>query len=324
MPNLTLEGNWNVESVTKQINQIAVPNEYLGNTFFKNRVDLLSENFKIPIKRGDSVIMTALAKGAPRPLIDDVKQSLISASLSRFGEEKTIMASELQNLAYFTNEYRIQREADLITNKQREVKRKFSATLEYMRMGAIIGSVKDGEDNELFSFSGERTDIEFKNQTPMTKIDEISDSLVDEFGYTPNFMILASRGFYEKIRKYCVDNKLFEKNIAKIDKMDNVNVLDYNGTIVMPYTVKYKNNKGEIKKFIPDNKAYSLPVDTPDTFIEYFSYAQNLDAMVAKPQQYFSNIYKLPKGDGYNIISETLSLPVCVRPYAIKSLIWTP
>ncbi|PFW94167.1 hypothetical protein AWC38_SpisGene25736, partial [Stylophora pistillata] len=252
----------------------------------------------IPIKRGDSTIMTAISKNSPRPLMSEDKMFMINASLARFGEERKITPNDMRGLAHLDSELRVLKEADLITSKQLEAKRRFAATLEFMRMGAIKGVINDGEDNKLYEFKNDVADIEFKDQNPLDKLDVVSDNLTDEFGYSPEFMILASRDFFK-------------------------NVLNYNGTLIMPYTLSFKNSAGDIKKFIEDNKAYAVPLNTADTFIEYYTYAQSIDAMRGLPTQYFSNVYELPKGEGYNVVCESVTLPICVRPYAINSLIWS-
>ena len=93
--------------------------------------------------------------------------------------------------------------------------------------------------------------------------------------------------------------------------------------IIVPFNRAYKNKAKQTKKFIEDHQAIALPLNTQDTLMEYFPNAEDIHAIGRIPQEYFSHLYELPFGQGYSLDTESVRLPVCIRPYAIRSLIWS-
>lgn len=321
---LQLSGNWTTEAITKSINQIPLVPSFLGDNFFKTRQSLLSANFKIPIMRGDEIIKEVTASGADRDAVAPAGDHIVNAQCYRFTDSRKILATDLQKMAAITNNaVRIKSEAQLIAEQLKRSKNSFTATEEFLRIGAIIGTVLDGAGTKLFEFKNGISDIEFKNATPFDKLQAIENAMLEEFGYAPEFVILASSEFYKNAAAYAETNKLFEKQLASYDKFAGLSGLKLYNRLIVPFERSYNNSKGTAKKFIAANKAIALPLGVQDMFVEFYSYAEDVHAMGGMPQEFFSKLYELPNGKGYSLDSESVKIPINTRPYGVRSLIWS-
>jgi hypothetical protein len=312
---------------TEVLNQIATPKEFLGNTHFTHREDLATSNFRIPIYRGESVIQEAIAPGAPRPTYGDSAEHLLPATLARFAERKPITPSDIRRIRNLSSTQEQEETfASLINRRLTEIKNRFAATKEYLRMGAILGTVLDGGGNKLFEFKTAAAPLEFKGLDPENAFAQIEDAIGAEFGYNPGFIAYVSRGFFNKAWSYAIDNDLVQKGVVAKERLNEngseVGVINYNGVLLRPITTNYNNKKGENKPFLAPNSAVFVPRDN-EAFREYYTNAEHTKAMQSAATEYFSDVEELPEGQGYVLIAESVSLPVCVRPYAVRRAIWS-
>ena len=285
---------------TEVLNQIVVPREFLGNTHFKLREDLSTSNFRIPIYRGDSVIMEAIASGAERPTYGDAAEHLLPASLARFAERKPITPSDLRRYRDLSGgEGEEETFTSLIGRRLGEIKNRFAATKEYMRIGAIMGEVFDGAGKSLFSFKSNLPVTEFKGANPDSAFETISDAISNDFGYAPGFVGYVSRGFYNKAWAYAIAQALVKNQIVRKEVLSEngseVTVINYNGVILRPLIAQYKNAKGALKPFIPENQAVFVPKDD-GAFREYYTNAEHTKAMEMSATEYFADAEELPEG----------------------------
>jgi hypothetical protein len=311
---------------TEVLNQIATPREYLGNTHFQRREDLATSNFRIPIYRGDAVIQEAIASGAPRPTYGDSAEHLIPATLARFAERKPITPSDIRRIKDLSDPAQEENFAKLINRRLTEIKDRFAATKEYLRIGAVLGTVLDGGGNKLFEFKTPDAPLEFKNADPENLFASIEDTIGAEFGYNPGFIAYVSRGFFNKAWSYAVANDLVQKGIVSKTRLNEggseIGVIDYNGVILRPLVTAFNNRKGQKKPFLGVNEAVFVPKDS-EAFREFYTSAEHTKAMEGAATEYFSDVEELPEGQGCVLIAESVSLPVCVRPYAVRRAVWS-
>jgi hypothetical protein len=311
---------------TEVINQIATPREYLGAAHFTYREDLATSNFRIPIYRGESVIQEAIAPGAPRPTYGDSAEHLLSATLARFAERKPITPSDLRRIKDLSDPAQEESFAKLINRRLTEIKNRFAATKEYLRIGAILGTVTDGNGAKLFEFKTNQAPLEFKSADPENIFAQIEDQIGAEFGYNPGFIGYVSRKFFNKAWSYAIANDLVQKGIVAKERLSEngseVGVINYNGVILRPLVTNYNSKKGENKPFLADGSAVFVPKDD-EAFREYYTNAEHTKAMETAASEYFSDVEELPEGQGYVLIAESVSLPVCVRPYAVRKAVWS-
>ena len=177
---LQLSGNWTRETINKSINQVPTPPTLLGDNFFKNKKGLMSSDFKIPILRGDAVIKEITASGSARNNEESHQEKILKASCHRFTDSRNILVKDLQQMTQITDQsVRVKSEAQLILDLQTQAKNAFTATAEFLRIGAVVGTVLDVKNNKLFEFKNNITAFEFKVNSPLEKFQAIEDALLE-------------------------------------------------------------------------------------------------------------------------------------------------
>lgn len=320
-----LIAEWGVVQAVAMINQIVMANEFFGNKYFTNREGKYSDNLVIPIKRGDTVIMEAIPSGAPRPANTDSTLHKLNVELARFADTKNISVKDLKHLLGFEDPEKQQDSfAKMIGVKGGEIKNKFTATKEYMKLGAMVGTVRDGSGKVLFEFKDENVDPLALSSTinPEAIFEEYEDDLVNEFGHTPDYEVLGDRTLLNGIWNYAVTKNLTGTNgtVKKI-KDGGRTCIDYNGTIVRPITNAYPDKFGNTRKFFENGKGILVPIGT-DAFTEFYTHAEHTDAIAGEPEEYFAKVKEKEDGSGIELIGESIAIPVNTRPYSVREIAW--
>ncbi len=323
---LALLAEWGIIESCEMMNQIVTPNEYFGNKFFTDREGKYSENLSIPIMRGDTIIMEAIPSGGPRPSNVDESIHKLAVELARFADTKNISVVDIKHLMSFDDpEKQKIAFAKIIGQKAGLTKNKFTATKEYMRLGAMAGIVRDGAGKELFKFKpDDHAAFSLSSAiNPASKFEEYEDDLVSEFGYVPEYEMMCDRVAYNGIWDYAVANKLTGTNgSVKKTKVDGRTCIDFDGTIVKPITNAYPDKFGNTRKFFENGKGILVPIGT-DAFQEFYTYAEHEDALAGEPQEYFTKVKSKDDGSGVELISESIAIPVNTRPYAVREVQWS-
>lgn len=321
---LQLIAQWGLVQAIQMINQIVSPNNYFERKFFTDKEGVFADNLVIPIMRGDTVIMEAIPSGAPRPKTTNETMHKLPVELARFADTDVITVKDLKHLASFTDpSQQAEAFATIIGRRTGSMKNKFTATKEFMRLGAILGVVKDGSGKTLFQFKDETVNpLRLSSSiNPEAIFEEYEDDLVSEFGQARDYMMLVDRNMFNGIYQYAQDHKLVETGLVKKVKVDGVTEIDYNGRSIRPITNAYADKHGNTVKFIENNKGVLVPLG--DTgFKEYYTHAEHMDAIEGLPSEYFAKVEQMNKGEGVELIAESVCIPINTRPYSVREIQW--
>ena len=321
-----LIAQWGIVEACKMINQIVSPHEYFGEKFFSSREGKYADNIVIPIMRGNSIIMEAIPSGADRPQSSDDSIHKLNVELARFADSKVITVKDLKHLMSFDDpEKQATAFATIIGQKTGIMKNKFTATKEYMRLGAIFGHVKDGSGKTLFKFKDEDVNplALSKDVNPESVFEQYEDDLTAEFGYVPKYEMMVDRTMYNGIFQYATDKNLVSKNIVKkVTDTNGQTIIDYNGKTVRAVTNAYPDRFGNTRKFLENGKGILVPLET-DAFKEFYTHAEHMDAIDGEPEEYFAKVSEKKDGSGVDLIAESVCIPINTRPYSVRETSWS-
>jgi len=319
----TIFGYFSVVKMMKIIDQLKTSATFAYDKHFaKNKEPVMGSLAKIPIKKGAGIILESVSPNAEHLIQDGAEHYMLVIELPRFPLEKTITASELNQIsALEAGEEQTQAVSTLIASILREHKNSVMTTLEFMSIGALFGKVVDGKGKVLFEFETTAETVVFQSdKTVVDALNDIDEALVDELGTEVGYDILASREFITGITALATKEKLFEQNEASWVDEDGKRVLVVHGKKFIPYTAKYKNAQGVQKRFIPKDEAIVTP-HSPEVYKLYYGRANHVEAMGKAPKLFFAaKPETLKRGAGYAILAESRPLPVCVRPGALIKL----
>lgn len=309
-------------AMTKTINEIKPAPSFIKNSFFNETKASLSDQVRVPIKKGAGVVLASIAPNAEHLLSQSNEAYYLDLSIPRFALKDVISASDLNKLKMLGGkEDQTKSLAVSIAEILATQKNSLESTFEFMCAGALFGKVTDGAGQTLFEFKNQKEAISFSDDISAA-ISSIKKALVDEFGFYPSFSVLCGYGFLSKLEAKAREAGMFNQSSeAKWVQKDGVESLVVRGISFTPYSVSRKSSNGKVINYLEDDKALAIPANHSDIFKVYYTRANHVEALDKAPSMFFSaSPEKLNDGKGYSIISESRFIPVCVRPSAILSL----
>ena len=145
---------WTLVTMLKAILQVKMSGTYIFDKFFRNRAKPIMGNIaKLKIKRGGSIVLKSIAKGADRLKKETKDLYEINIDLPRFGLTAEILAHEMNEFESLEGEAKVQAVSQRIKELMKEHLDDYSTTIEYMSIGALFGKVIDGDGVVLFEFT---------------------------------------------------------------------------------------------------------------------------------------------------------------------------
>lgn len=314
---IDLINKWKAVDTTTSINQIKDTETFIYSRYFAAKtMGHKSNKIEIPIKKGAGCILGSVVPGGEHLIHDRGDVYLLNLDLPRFPLMNPILAHEINDLKSYETADQKEEVGRLIGEIQSEHKRSFLTTLEYMAIGALLGKITDGKGKVLFEFRGDSLAIEFKGKDIASALREIDISLVKELGKNASYEALAGNLFIDRLWKAYKAETNTEEKAVFWSSIDNRRCLIAYGVTFFPYDATYKNQEDVTVSFIQEDEAIFIPLNV-NAFTTHYGRADHMDAVKQSPKQFFSALDPLPKGVGYNVLSEMKSIPICERPTAI-------
>lgn len=308
---------WQASDTTKSISQIKDTETFIYDRYFtKKTKGHKSNKIEVPIKRGSGCILESVSPGGEHLVNERGNQYLLDLTLPRFPLVNPISASVINDLKSYDTPDQKEELGKVIGEIQAEHKRSFLTTLEYMAAGALFGKVMDGKGKILFEFKSTSQSVELKGKDTVSFLRDIDKQLVEELGKNTSYEFLTGDTFLVKLWEMCITEELDKKKTAQWITKDNKRCLEVHGITFFPYIATYKNTEDEEKKFIEDNEAVCIPLGV-DAFTTHYGRADHVKAVTQSPKQFFSALDEQTRGQGYEVLSEMKSIPICERPSAI-------
>lgn len=312
-------------NMVKIINELKPAPKYVTNTFFKKEKASLTEKIDLHIKKSSGLVLTSVTNNGEHFITDSKDEHLITVTLPRFPLKSVLSASEINQLNTLqTLDGQTTTLAKMIGEVQADHRNSFDTTLEFMAIGALFGKILDGSGKVLFEFATKDEPIKFNDATDiLSSISDVEMAISDELGTSVAYTIFVSSSMFSKLLAKANRDDLFKTGLATLNNgTESTRVLMIAGTNFVPYSATYKNQKGQVKKFLEGDTGIAVPTSA-DIFELYYTRANHTEALGMTPTKYFSaKPEELDDGKGYSIISECRAMPVCVQPTAIKKVTW--
>lgn len=230
---------------------------------------------------------------------------------------------------------------DTLTRKRSKklaaLRRRQALTLEFLRMGALKGSIVGGTGNELYNlytqFGVTKKTISFALATADTKI---NDKIYELKSYIEDNTF--SGGMLSGIHVYCSPEffralishasmveayKYFQATARSNDPLraDVRNRFEHLGVVFEEYNANVKLlGQSNTTRFIDANKAHAFPLGVEDMFTTYFAPANKIDYVNTEGQEIYAFEYVDPEGNYIKMESISAPLPICKRPQVLVEL----
>lgn len=299
---------------------------------------------RVDVKKKDLHIIPSTPRGTPG-IKDTVDQRGIKIFPTfRHQLDGTLLADEFQNVRAWGTDAQLDVIEDRVMEKQFDQQRKQMQTLEYLRWGALRGTVYDADGvSELYNvydmMGEQQKTIDFHMGQAGDPIQDATDELLDhmelEAGGEPidGVVVITSPGYHKKLMANDAFRQAYNyfagapynpnrQNMRRPFEHKGVYYLRHNGR------AKYLAPDGteSTHVFIPDNEAIAIPLGTQQVFRSYFAPADRVET-VNTVNEWNNRMYswiELMKGNkGFEVYSQQNPLNLVLKPRLVVRCVST-
>lgn len=328
---------YSATDLTEQINRI--PNSYglLRAMGLFSEEGVISTTVEIRMEDGLLVVLPATERGAPGTLAGRETGKTLFFKVPHFPHRDLIKPADIQNMLVMQG--RMKRPAtvaDEVAKRLNNLRNNHAITLEYVRMGALKGTIKDGNGAVIYDLYDEfnivQHDVDFVLGTAGTdviaKAEEVTDYIITNLKgeVASGIEVQVDGGFFNKLIQHSkVEKYWLQTNSAGVLANMERNRLGGNWGRVFEFgNIMWRENKTTFpvrvngaltgEAAIEANAGYAYPTGTLDTFKTWFAPADTMSTLNAPGDQIFVSSEVLDHQKGIDLWSESNPLALVKRP----------
>lgn len=276
-------------------------------------------------------IIPAVPRGSPSTKNTTGKRKMRYFELLHIPLDDQIKPEDLQNIrAYGRNT--LKQAVQEMSERLIAIRRKHDITLEYLRMGAMLGEILNADGSTLINLYDEfgitKKTIEFVTSVATTDIRakcfEVSrwmeDHLLGEM--MSSVEVWCDQIFFDALvgHKAIKETYLNYAEAAERVGGDVRKGFTYGGIKFSEYRAVATTPSGAVRKFLQEGTAIAFPVGTTDTFKTFFGPANYISTVNTMGQELYARV-RFPDDDrSVEIETEQNPLPICKRPALLVHL----
>ncbi|MCF1457752.1 MAG: major capsid protein [Shewanella sp.] len=319
--------SFTVRSLTDSINNILMPPMRIAELGIFEERGIRTTSMKVEFKDGQIIIVPEKERGADGTHTEDRDRKLFTFDAIHLPLEASIYADDIQNVRAFGSETELEQLDTLIAEKQEDHRMSLDATIEYQRIGAMMGKVLNAKGEvlvDLFKTFG-ITESKVQNQLDATKplnsqllAAKTASKKAQKGIKGRRYHALCSEAFFAKL----MDNDSFVKAFERAQ--DGAALRDDISGGVTWEGITWEQYEDDIngKLLIPAGEAILFPVDKPKLFLTRFAPANYNETVNTIGLPYYGKSEPKRMGKGVDIESQSNPINICTNPEAVRRLSW--
>lgn len=287
----------------------------------------------LKIKDGVITILGAQDPNVPPPVGRDEDERVLTIAVPHFPMQDTITPADLQGQpAALSPDMQVKTLETAAMEKLERIRRNFAITLEFLRMGALKGEIRDGRDKVLLNlydaFGIVKKSVNFAldnvNTDVKAKCREVSRHIEDNLkGDTMNGVrVLVDGTFFDLLTNHAsVKEAYLGWQAATQLSGDMRSGFPFSGLVFEEYRASAPDMTGAVRPFVAPKRGHAWPTGTSESFKTYFGPPVDVRT-VNRPGP--TEVYVSPKildhGRGVEFLAQSNMLPICRRPAALVEL----
>jgi hypothetical protein len=286
-------------------------------------------------KAGVLNLLPSLPPGAPGTVGVRGKRTLRSFVIPHIPHDDVVLPEEVQGLRAFGTENQYESIAAVLAEHLESMRNKHSATLEYLRMGALKGIVQDADGRELVNLFTEfkitPKTLDFALDDPATKVLEKCLELKRYLGVNlkgermSEVRCLVSPEFFTALVTHPnVEQAYKDWNSGQALRSDMRAGFPFAGVVFEEYAGEASVPDGDggfqNQRFIAEGEAHAFPLGTIDTFATYFAPADFNETVNTLGQPLYAKQEPRRFDRGTDLHTQSNPLPLCHRPALLVKL----
>lgn len=309
-----------------------VPNRYgrLNELNLFPAAPVRTRTVAVEFNNGVLNLLPFRAVGAPGTTAQREKRNMRTFTVPHIPHDDSLMAEEIQGVRAFGSEDMLQAVADEVNKRLASMRAKHAITLEYLRMGALKGTIVDADGatylNLFTEFGVTQKSVDFVLGTSSTNVDSkirevmrhIEDNLEGEVH--TGVHALVDESFFDKLvthanvkeayKYYSSTQEPLRQDVRRRFFYAGMTFEEYRGTA----TDLDANGTATARKFIATDEGHAFPLGTVDTFATHFAPADFLEAVNTPGVEVYAKQAEMRFARGIDLHTQSNPLPICRRP----------
>lgn len=279
----------------------------------------------VEYKEGQLALIQTSERGAPPTQVAKKKSKIVSFVVPHLEKDGTLRADEFQGVRQFGSEDEEKTVENSVRELQSELKSMHEVTLEYHRVNALKGIVKDADGSDLANFFtsfnvAQQTyelDLTSDAHTVRRQCVEVTRLCENELGAEPvdGEIALCGDEFFDNLIDAESVRDTLSNQESKTLREDLRQGFKFGGILF----INYRGGIGGTP-FIADDEAYVVP-NSP-IFKTYYGPADFMEAVNTIGLPYYSKLLEDPSGRDAFVTVHSQSNPLCLnlRPRAVVKM----
>lgn len=327
MPMLDIFGQnaFSVLSLTDAINQVPFTPGRAGAVVDWAERGVMTLSIAIEEKSGALQLINPTPRGGPGETRGKDKRTVRQLSVPHYQIDDTIMADEVQGVRAFGQENMVQTVQGLVNDRMQEhVRESFDPTLEYQRVGALKGTILNGDGTTLYNLFTEfnvsqitaknfNFDPSSSNGSIRTTCAGVVRDIAGELGAAMFSSIHAFCGdeFWDDLiaSKEVRETYLQQAEARELRGGSAYGVLNYGG-------ITFENYRGSVggSPFFNEDECRFFPVGVPGLFRTVYAPADYIETVNTMGLPRYAKQTRMKNDKGVELEMQSNALSYCTRP----------
>lgn len=317
---------FSVASLTDAINKVPFVPGRAGQAIDWNEQGVNTTTIAIEEVEGVLNLLNPTPRGAPGTTIDKDKRKIRDLRVPHYEINDAVMAEEVQGVRSFGSETQLQTVVALVNARlATHVQFNHDPTLEYQRIGAIKGTILNGDGSTLYNLFTEfgvsqeaEIDFDLDNASPASgavrrKCTQVVRLIATNLGGTPYRGIHAFCGdaFWDDLtaHKEIRETYLNQQEAAQLRGGLAYETLVYGG-------ITFENYRGAVgaTAFVNTDKCHFVAVGVPGLFRTVYAPADYVETVNTIGLPRYAKQYRMDNDKGVKLDTQMNALSYCTRP----------
>lgn len=325
-------------SLTTALNKIPTLYGEIGKMQLFEEKPISTTNVMIEQRDGESGLIVSTDRGTAGAKNKSGKRSTRYFEVPRFRLEDQIKPQDIQNVRAFGSENELETVDMAVLQKLEEMKRKHDQTKEFLRAQALQGLVLDGDGKVVYDLFAEfgvtkkiiNMDLANAASEIQSHVNEFTQHVQENLkgSNATGMAVICSPSFFNKLvsnadvkeaYRYYSASGIRQNNPVLSNVMSGFEHLDatwisYGGKA----SVLNSDGTSTVRQFIPDDKAYVVPLGTTGLFQTSNAPADTMETVNTLGLPY--NSWIDPQRTWVDLVTETNPLSLCNQPEVLVEL----